>query len=55
MHPLLSAQLANAIMDERLRYADERRRAGRQRAQRSQRVRRTAPWPERWSAYQVKS
>jgi hypothetical protein len=54
MHPLLSAQVANAILDEKQRYAAQRRRASRRRrvdaAPPSPRLR--APWHAGWSPNQ---
>ena len=52
MHPLLSAQLATAIIDERRRYAEERRRVARRPVQRPLGPRLKAPWHASWSPRQ---
>jgi hypothetical protein len=55
MHPLLSAQLATAIIDERRRYAEERRRVARRRVHESSdptSPRLKAPWHASWSPRQ---
>jgi hypothetical protein len=55
MHPLLSAQLAAAIIDERHRYAEQRRRATRPHADRPREPRGPllkAPWHAGWTPRQ---
>jgi hypothetical protein len=52
MHPLLSAQLATTIIEERRRYAEERRRLPRRRVDRSPGLRLRAPWQASWSPRQ---
>jgi hypothetical protein len=52
MHPLLSAQLATAIIDERRRYAEERRRVTPRRVRQPAGPRLKAPWHASWSPRQ---
>jgi hypothetical protein len=57
MHPHITALLAEAMRDDRLRHAEERRRAratARGNGRPSSLPRLRAPWPPGWSARQTK-
>jgi hypothetical protein len=52
MHPLLNVRLAEAIMEERSRAAEERRRLRQAPVERSSAPQISAPWPSGWSVHQ---